>query len=104
MSKTEKDPLDPRGLIFESYAIDGITAPECRSIFLDWALGLAADMDESETVNALLARYSEQHSDHPMTKVLQEALRPAAQPRRRGARAGRRSDTSARAIAAERDN
>mgnify|MGYP000087492773 CR=1 FL=1 len=32
------DALDPKGLIEESYKIDGIVAPECRSIFLDWAL------------------------------------------------------------------
>jgi len=30
--------IDPRGLIFESYRIDGITIEECRMIFLDWAL------------------------------------------------------------------
>ena len=33
---------DPKGLVRESYAIDGITAPECRSVFLDWALSLKA--------------------------------------------------------------
>ena len=29
---------DPKGLVRESYQIDGITVGECRSIFLDWAL------------------------------------------------------------------
>jgi len=33
------DARDPRGLIREAYKIDGITASQCRSIFLDWALG-----------------------------------------------------------------
>ena len=32
------DENDPKGLISEAYNIDGITAGECRSIFLDWAL------------------------------------------------------------------
>ena len=26
---------DPKGLVRESYAIEGITAPECRSVFMD---------------------------------------------------------------------
>ena len=32
--------LDPKGLIREAYRIEGITAAQCRSIFLDWALSL----------------------------------------------------------------
>jgi hypothetical protein len=31
---------DPKGLIRESYRIEGITAGECRSILVDWALSL----------------------------------------------------------------
>ena len=31
---------DPRNLIREAYRIEGITLADCRSIFLDWALGL----------------------------------------------------------------
>ena len=34
---------DPRGLLFEAYRIDGITSHECKTIFLDWVLGLAND-------------------------------------------------------------
>ena len=34
------DPNDHKGLILEAYRIEGITLPECRSIFLDWALSL----------------------------------------------------------------
>jgi hypothetical protein len=30
--------VDPKGLIRESYAIEGITPQECRSILIDWAL------------------------------------------------------------------
>ena len=31
------DQADPKGLVRESYAIEGISAGECRSIFIDWA-------------------------------------------------------------------
>ena len=31
---------DPKGLVRESYNIEGITLGECRSIFMDWALSL----------------------------------------------------------------
>ena len=48
---------DPKGLIRESYAIEGISAPECRSIFFDWALSLAGGTDEREAIRVLLAHY-----------------------------------------------
>ncbi|MEM1316424.1 MAG: hypothetical protein AAGI51_17840, partial [Pseudomonadota bacterium] len=31
--------LDPRGLIGDAYAMEGVGPEACRSIFLDWALG-----------------------------------------------------------------
>jgi hypothetical protein len=31
---------DPKGLVRESYRIEGITPGECRSIFMDWALSI----------------------------------------------------------------
>ena len=37
---TKGDLNDPKGLIYESYRIPDISPPECRSIFLDWALSL----------------------------------------------------------------
>ena len=43
----KKDALDPRGLIRESYRIEGITEAECRSIFMDWALGTPVDADQA---------------------------------------------------------
>ncbi len=46
--------FDPKGLIRESFAIEGIGAPECRSIFLDWALGLPAGHDVRTEVASLL--------------------------------------------------
>jgi len=80
---------DPKGLIRESYAIEGITLPECRSIFLDWALSLAAGTDAREAMRVHLAGYGPANPDHPMTAVLTEGLKPAAAPRRRGGRSAR---------------
>lgn len=80
---------DPKGLVREAYRIEGITAGECRSIFLDWALSLPLGADTSPMIKALLAQYGADNPDHPMTVTLGEGL--AAQPsgRRRGGRAGR---------------
>jgi hypothetical protein len=80
---------DPKGLIRESYAIEGITLPECRSIFLDWALSLAAGTDPHEAMRVHLAGYGQANPDHPMTKVMTEGLQPGVTPRRRGGRAAR---------------
>ncbi len=43
---------DPKGLVRESFVIEGITASECRSIFLDWALSLAAGTSPHEAMRA----------------------------------------------------
>lgn len=80
---------DPKGLIRESYAIDGITAPECRSIFLDWALSLPVAADIPTAASALIAHYAVARPDHPMSGVLHEGLLAPANPIRRGGRAGR---------------
>lgn len=80
------DALDPRGLIREAYRIEGVTAQDCRSIYLDWALGLSGDA--AGATRALLARYAEEAPDHPMTAVLREGVETAARPR--GARPRRR--------------
>ena len=78
------DPNDHKGLIREAYRIDGITLPECRSIFLDWALSLPADRDQNTALAELHAGYAEQDPDHPMTQVLTEGLQTAKAPKRRG--------------------
>ena len=84
----DKDPDDPKGLIREAYRIEGISEPECRSIFMDWAL--SSDRDDARPVIAdLLARYGADMQDHPMSKVLREGLEAPAKARRRGGRAGR---------------
>ena len=79
----ERSEDDPKGLIREAYRIEGITAPECRSIFLDWALSAEAT---PERVGRLLEQHGAE--GHPMTAVLREALAaPAATGRRGGRRA-----------------
>ena len=86
-----KDSTDPKALIAESYRIEGITEPECRSIFLDWALSVDAAGGHVALIEALLARHCGTHPDHPMTAVLQEGLGWQARSGRRGGAAARRA-------------
>jgi hypothetical protein len=79
---------DPKGLVRESYLIEGITAGECRSIFLDWALSLPTGRSVSDALAAVIAHYGAA-ADHPMTQVLHEGQEHAEAPRRRGGRAAR---------------
>lgn len=83
------DALDPKGLIHEAYNIDGISAGECRSIFLDWALSHPGD--PKAAIAALLDRFGAQ-ADHPMTETLRAGLGAPEAPRRRGGRRGRVPD------------
>ncbi|TDK50794.1 hypothetical protein [Antarcticimicrobium luteum] len=76
--------IDRKGLIREAYRIEGITGPECRSIFLDWALSLPEGADSGPALRLLLDRYGSAAPDHPMTGVLTEGLVRAGHPRRRG--------------------
>jgi hypothetical protein len=82
-------PEDPKGLIRESYNIEGISAPECRSILLDWALSVPQDANHPGLIQALLDRYGAAHPKHPMTVTLQAGLVAPDAPKRRGGRAGR---------------
>ena len=75
---------DPKGLILESYRIEGITKPECRTIFLDWALSLPVEMDTGKTLRKLIAEYGKDNPTHPMTEVMTEGLSGMEAPRRRG--------------------
>ena len=84
--------LDPRALIYESYRIDGITSWDCRTIFLDWALGWPVDADPKPKIEALIAHYAPKDPDHPMTQVLRAALDAAPKAGRRGGRAARMKD------------
>ncbi len=77
---------DPRGLIYEAYRMD-IGEQECRSIFLDWALGTQLGADMRAMLEELLAEYAGDGPDHAMTAVLREGLEKANRPAvRRGGR------------------
>ncbi|MGP3696297.1 hypothetical protein [Rhodobacter sp. NSM] len=86
------DEADPKGLVRESYAIYGISAGECRSIFVDWALSLPSERVD-EALRLLVETYAEGRPDHPMSAVLAGGLSSAAPtPRRRGGRAARMAE------------
>lgn len=85
----DKTSVDPKGLIRESYNIEGITGGECRSIFLDWAINVNAGEDTLEQVRFLLGTYGIDHPHHPMTETLRAALEEPPKPARRGGRAAR---------------
>jgi hypothetical protein len=80
---------DPKGLVRESYRIEGITAGECRSIFMDWALSIPAGRPVPDAVRVLIATYGLAKPGHPMSVVLNDALTVPETPRRRGGRAAR---------------
>ena len=85
--------IDPRGLIYESYRIDGIVVEECRSIFLGWALGQPQEADMQAALSELMAEYGNANPDHPMTSVITEGLaRSAKAGGRRGGRMARNRD------------
>lgn len=81
--------IDPRRLIKDSYRIDGISPHECRSVFLDWALGSLQDIDLKIQIQFLLDHFESENPNHPMTLVLKDGLSPAAAPIRRGGRKAR---------------
>lgn len=97
------DEADPKGLIRESYAIEGISDAECRSIFMDWAMSLpvgkaagpaaaksaTAGGRTGDQLRVLIAHYALAQPDHPMSQLLNAALLPVAAPKRRGGRIGR---------------
>jgi len=79
-------PEDPRGLIREAFRIEGVTPETCRSIFFDWALGLADDLDPRSAILRLVEIHARESDDHPMKRVLQEGLAAARRPGRRSGR------------------
>lgn len=83
------DEYDPKALIREAYNINGITLGECRSIFLDWALGVPLEKDTQTVIKLILGQYNSIAPDHPMTQTLQEGLKTFVEPRRRGGWRGR---------------
>jgi hypothetical protein len=85
----QMDEADPKGLIRESYAIEGITTGECRSIFIDWALSLGVDVKVPVALRAVIAHFAADLPAHPMSVVLNDGLVAPEPPRRRGGRAAR---------------
>lgn len=84
------DASDPKGLIRESYRIEGITAGECRSVFMDWALSLPVGAEFKQALARLITTYADPDPDHPMSAVLHEGVSmPEGEARRRGGRAAR---------------
>jgi hypothetical protein len=88
---TDKDPNDPKGLVREAFRIEGITAGECRSIFMDWALSVPVE-DHAPLIKGLLERHAHDPDDHPMKVVLAEGLAAKPAGGRRGGRAARVKD------------
>lgn len=82
---------DPKGLVRESYLIEGITLGECRSIFVDWALSLPVGRSTPDALRALIAHYALAEPAHPMSGVLEAGL---AAPDRTGRRGGRMARVS----------
>ncbi|MEL7026204.1 MAG: hypothetical protein AAGO57_03100 [Pseudomonadota bacterium] len=84
--------IDPKGLIADAFAIEGIGPSECRTIFLDWAISVPPDQGSDEMLPLLAAHYADKDPDHPMSKVLAEGLsRRSDPPGRRGGARGRRA-------------
>ncbi|KJZ20294.1 hypothetical protein [Loktanella sp. S4079] len=84
-----RNPIDPTGLIRESFRIDGISEAECRTIFLEWAMGLGAEVDPKAAVRTHLDNYRDMPQDHPMITTLTAALDDVRPPKRRGGRRAR---------------
>ena len=63
---------DERGLIYESYNIENISSSDCRSIFLDWLLGLNESLDPQEEIKNLYNFFHKKNINHPMTLILRE--------------------------------
>jgi len=89
--------IDKTGLIREAYQIEGIGPAECRTIFVDWAIKLPAEIGYAGALSALLDAYAPEAPDHPMTAVLREGLQTPPAPRRRRGRSrrGAGGDTAA---------
>ena len=65
-------PADPRGLILEAYNIEDLSEKDCRTIFLDWALGVPAESDMARLMSELAGHYVDLNPEHPMSMLLNE--------------------------------
>ncbi len=81
--------VDPKGLIRESYRIEGITSPMCKTIFFDWAIQVAVGADPAEHIAFCISHYRADLPGHPPTSVFPAALAPAPKKIKRDSRAVR---------------
>ncbi len=86
MSHDRISDLDPRGLIKDAYAMSTIGKAECRSVFLDWIMGLDQTNDLPDVMLRMRSHYGETYPNHPMTLLLDEGLNMSARPNRRRGR------------------
>ncbi|MBY6152896.1 hypothetical protein KUV47_06705 [Vannielia litorea] len=82
--------FDHKGLIREAYRMEGVGPGEARSIFLDWALSLPDETEQSMALRSLYEHYGRRVPEHPMSVVLKEAMEADMTPKRRGGWRGRR--------------
>lgn len=69
--------------------MEGLTEPDARSIFFDWALGLPDGEPAGPAAQRLLAHHNPAE-DHPIAGLLRAATAEASGgPRRRGGRKSR---------------
>ena len=81
--------IDPRGMIYEAYRIEGVSLEECRMIFLDWALNTPQG-DTKAHLYELLVEYEADNTNHPMTHVIRDGLKSSSNvAKRRGGRLAR---------------
>ena len=83
--------LDPRGLIAEAYRMTDLDDASCRTLFLDWSLGLPDEVDVRRAAATMLARHGAAQPTHPMTGVLRAAQDDPPKGGRRGGARGRRT-------------
>lgn len=69
-TKKGAHPADPKGLIHEAYNIEDLSEKDCRTIFLDWALGVPAESDMAQLMSKLAEYYAELNPEHPMSMLL----------------------------------
>ena len=80
-TKKGAHPADPRGLILEAYNIENLSEKDCRTIFLDWALGVPAESDIAQLMPKLAEYYAELNpgasNEHTAEREhLQHAIHP----------------------------
>lgn len=74
MSLPPKSQYDAKDLMHDVFQMEDITAPDCRTVFMDWALSRADLRDSEEALKSLIAHYEPGFPHHPMIAVLKEGL------------------------------